>query len=115
MFTRKEIDQLAEPQHAVYHGPNNIDNFEKFSIDALVTEFKQYAPSVYKLLAEVGGSSSYETEDQSKVVTVLSTLVKHHSKKALGVQLLTSYMMLSRGTSRQVNLKARYIPCSKLH
>ena len=100
-----QIAQLAQPQHAVYHGPNNIDNFEKFSISELATEIKQHAPGVDKLLADIGVSSScQEAEDQAKVVTVISTLVKHHSNKALGVQLLTSYMLLSRGTSRQVNL-----------
>ena len=97
-----QVDHLVSPSHAVYHGPNTIDNFEHFSIDKITKEFEQYAPDVFKLLTEIGDST--EGDVDVKVVTAMTVLVKLHSRKALGLQLLTSFMLLSRGTSRQVCL-----------
>lgn len=91
-----QVDQLVSPSHAVNHGPNTIDNFEHFAIDKITKEFEQYAPDVFKLLTEI------DVDD--KVVTAMSALVKFHSRKSFGLQVLTSFMLLSRGTSRQVCL-----------
>ena len=96
-----QVEQLVSPSHAVYHGPNTIDNFEHFSIDTM-KEYEQYAPELFKLLTEIGDCSEGDTD--VKVVTAMSAIVKLRSRKALGLQLLTSFMLLSRGTSRQVCL-----------
>ena len=97
-----QVEQLVSPSHAVYHGPNTIDNFEHFSIDTITKEYEQYAPELFKLLTEIGDCSEGDTD--VKVVTAMSAIVKLRSRKALGLQLLTSFMLLSRGTSRQVCL-----------
>jgi hypothetical protein len=97
-----QVDQLVGPSHAVYHGPNTIDNFNHFSIDTIIKEYEQYAPHLFKLLSEIGDSCEGDTD--VKVVTAMSAIVKLRSRKALGLQLLTSFMLLSRGTSRQVCL-----------
>ena len=94
-----QVDHLVSSSHAVYHDPNTIDNFDHFSIDTITKEF---APDVFKLLTEIGDRS--EDDVDVKVVTAMSGLVKLRSRKALGLQLLTSFMLLSRGTSRQVCL-----------
>ena len=69
-----QVDHLVSPSHAVFHGPNTIDNFEHFSIDKITKEFEQYAPDVFKLLTEIGDSS--EGDVDVKVVTAMSALVK---------------------------------------
>ena len=97
-----QVEQLVSPSHAVYHGPNTIDNFKHFSIDTITKEYEQYAPELFKLLTEIGDCSEGDTD--VKVVTAMSTIGKLCSRKALGLQLLTSFMLLSRGTSRQVCL-----------
>lgn len=75
-----------------------VPTFNHFSIDTIIKEYAR----LFKLLSEIGDSCEGDTD--VKVVTAMSAIVKLRSRKALGLQLLTSFMLLSRGTSRQVCL-----------
>ena len=44
-----ELDTLLHHGKYVLHGPDSTVNFSEFSIEAVITELKQYAPNVYRL------------------------------------------------------------------
>lgn len=101
----REINSLLAPNLSLYHGPNNIANFEGFKMDSLVEELVKVAPNLYSLFQTLGQTSRHATDDHgTDVMTVMSicTLLKCRSQKVLGVQLLITLMLLARSTNKQV-------------
>lgn len=104
-------DQLAHltfPSNAVYHGPDTVQHFHEFTMDTLISECKEYAPDLLKLVMQLGqtdryvsGSTPYNT-GELKALMSLFTLVKCRSTKVLGIQLLITFMLIARSASRQV-------------
>ena len=99
----QQMDAMMNPRHLVFHGPDTIEHLEQFSMDTIISEFKQHAPGLYEVFQSLGKSSEDDPNREIKIVTSLCTLIKSRSKKVLGLQLLTSFMLLARSTSRQVN------------
>ena len=98
-----EFLSLVTPEHATYHGPDTISHFETFNIDTVIAEMYQCAPNLYQLLLSLGKTvPSGSHLEAVRVATALSILLKSHSTKVLGVQLLVTLMLLARSTSRQV-------------
>lgn len=108
----EELDwQMQRALHAdntVVHGPNTIEHFGSFSIDTVIQDLKQCAPDVYRLFSQLARTDRHDDEQESscisqlRAVTSLCTLLKGRSTKVLGVQLLITFMLLARATSRQV-------------
>ena len=92
------------PHHLVFHGPDTVEHLEHFSIDDVVSEFKQHAPDLHEVFQSLGKSSDDDPNREIKIFTSLCTLIKSRSKKVLGLQLLISFMLLARSTSKQVSL-----------
>ena len=105
----KKVDEIKEyprslvrplGQFFTCHLPWSQHHWQLWTFFTIMKEFEQYAPHVFKLLTEIGDRS--EDDVDVKVVTAMSVLVKLHSRKTLGLQLLTPFVLLSRGTSCQV-------------
>ena len=81
-----------------------VEHLEHFSIDGVISEFKQHAPYLHEVFQSLGKSSDDDPNREIKIITSLCTLIKSRSKKVLGLQLLISFMLLARSTSKQVSL-----------
>ena len=102
---KAQMGALTVPSHLTYHGPDTVGHFDAFSNDNIIAEFRQHCPDILALLQCVGNLS--EDDDHSKqaqITTCLSILMKCYSRKVLGVQLMTSFMLLARATSKQVHV-----------
>ena len=100
---KAQMRALTVPSHSTYHGPDTVGHLDTFSVDNIIAEFRQHCPDILALLQCLGNSSvDDDPSKQAKIITCLSTLMKCYSKKVLGVQLMTSFMLLARATSKQV-------------
>ncbi len=101
---------VMHPGNAVYHGSDSITHFDTFSVDTVVTEFKQFTPDLLQLFKSLGRCQQHvhDTDqplelDDVKVATSLCTLMKCRSVKVLGLQLLLTFILSARATSKQVS------------
>ena len=100
---KAQMGALTISSHSTYHGPDTVGHFDMFSVDNIIAEFRQHCPGVLALLECLGNSSVDDDPiKQAHIITCLSTLMKCNSRKVLGVQLMTSFMLLARATSKQV-------------
>ena len=105
-----QIGSLLSSQNTAFHGPDTITHFNDFSMDHVITEFKNQAPDVWQLLNNLGNTGRFSEDNeqrqlaQLRIVSCLSTLLKTRSHKTLGVQLLISLMLIARATSRRVGI-----------
>ena len=53
-----EFLSLLKPEHAVYHGPDNIIHFKSFDVDTVIAEMHDFAPNLYGLLKSMGKGTS---------------------------------------------------------
>ena len=103
-----EMDGLLNPRNDVFHGPNTIEHFKSFSVDNVLAEIRHQAPNVYHLLHRLARKridDSDENIDSLKPVVAICTLLKGRSVRILGVQLLLTFMLIARATSKQVKKK----------
>ena len=103
-----QIDGITSSPYAAYHGPNTIAHFKEFSVEHLITEFKQYAPDVWQFVNLLGNTDRFSDNAdllavaQCRAASVMCTLLKCRSQKTLGLQLLIGLMLIARATSRRV-------------
>ena len=98
-----QVKDLMGTSNAMFHGPDTVEHFEEFSI----AECQQHAPDVFDLWKTLGRVDHSEADvhlAEAKAVMSLSALTKCRSNKVLGLQLLASFMLITRSTSRQVGL-----------
>lgn len=105
----RELNTLMTPSLSLYHGPNNVENFEVFSMSSLVSELSKHAPELYEVFQTLGQTARLkddrdQTDESYDVMAVMSlcTLLKCRSQKVLGIQLLITLMLLARSTNKQV-------------
>ena len=104
-----QIHQAMNPTHSVYHGPDTLDHFHSFSVDGVISELRSHAPDVFRLFSLIGKTDGHDDSDiatvtQLKAISSLVSLLKCRSVKVLGVQLLLTFMLIARATSKQVNI-----------
>ena len=94
------------------HGPDNLEGFEKFSLDTVLSEVKTLAPnllSLFNQLAAAERNQSDSSDDMAlegiKALVALCVLINARSRRAKGLQLFMSTMLIARATSKQVNQK----------
>ena len=94
------------------HGPGNLEGFEKFSLDTVLSEVKTLAPnllSLFNKLAAAERNQSDSSDDVAlegiKALVALCVLINARSRRAKGLQLFMSTMLIARATSKQVNQK----------
>lgn len=108
-----QLQQLMNPIHPVYHGPDTVGHFDSFSIDGIINDLRTHCSDVFRLFNTLGNvdrcddpSSSQVT--QLKAVTSLLALLKCRSIKVLGAQLLLTFMLIARATNKQVKYPIIY-------
>ena len=102
-----ELDSLLRHGNLALHGPDTPAHFTSFSVEEIVMEFQQYAPNVYRLFHELGNTErcppgSGAPVEERKALMAMCTILNARSRKAHGMQLLLSFMLIARATSRQV-------------
>ena len=101
----QQMDDILTKGCQVIHGPDTPEHFQQFSIDSVI--------DVYKLFMELGNTDRnvplHGGHDAEKVraVTSVCTLLKARSVRVKGIQLLISFMLIARATSRKVIYKYR--------
>ena len=100
--------QGLHPEHCIFHGPNTVDHFNEMSVDGIITELSTHAPDLYELFNSLGQTSRHDEADhltqlsKLRVMTSLTTLMKCRSVQVLGIQLLITFMLIARSTSKQI-------------
>ena len=112
-----QVEDVLSNEFSAYHGPNTISHFHEFSLDRLVSEFKECAPDVWQLIDTLGNSTRFEDDYQkaiaeSRVVSIMSCILKCRSQRTLGLQLLITLMLIARATSRRVSM---YLQCTCMY
>lgn len=108
------MSAVMHPNLQVYHGPNTLENFHNFSIECVISELQSHAPDVFQPLKSLGTLSNQENEEgptaqNLRVVTALVSLLKSRSVRILGVQLLITFTLIARATSKQVILHIKKV------
>ena len=103
-----QMHRALHTSNAIFHGPNNIENFENFSLNIGIEKLRKHAPDVLSLFSALARIDHHDEEQdtarlsQVRVVTALCTLLKGRSTKVLGVQLFITFMLVARAISKQV-------------
>ena len=108
-----ELDNLLRHGKIALHGPDTPVHFDEFSVEDVIKEFQQYAPNIYHLFLELGNterrpSGSQAPVEEKKALMSMCTILNARSRKAHGMQLLMSFMLIARATSRQVCINDVY-------
>ena len=108
-----------QPGLQVFDGPNSLEHFSNFSVDAVIAELQTNAPDVYRLFMTLGATSrNVQSKDDGiipeeiRAHTAIFTLLKARSVRVKGIQLLLSFMLIARATSRQVSYPSTSIVTS---
>ena len=112
-----EVQRMLNPSLAAYHGPDTLDHFQAFSINSVIKEVHTHSPELFRLLQLIGKSDRHDNPEsrqvsQLKIVSSLAALLKCRSAKVLGVQLLMTFMLIARATSKQV---CTIFSCTQVH
>ena len=92
-----QMGSLAAPQNIPYH---TVEHFNTMTLETVIGECKQLAPDVLHLLGKLGNAEADEVD--GKLLMALCALIRSRTRRALGVQLLMSFMVVARSTSTQV-------------
>ena len=91
------------------HGPDTLPRLTEFSFDGIINEFKTYTPELYCLFQKLGDTERHLSPLQSglcveemKAMMSLCALFNARSQRFNGLQLLISFMLVARGTGKQV-------------
>ena len=104
----KQVEAVFREGQNVLHGPDTPTRFDNFSLAAVTDELRTFAPDLFSLLNRLAKSQRNEaseevTVEQRKVVMSLCTLLNARSQRVKGLQLLISFMLVARATSKQVS------------
>ena len=95
-----QVQQVMNPSHSVYHGPDTLEHFHSFSVDGVISELRTHAPDVFRLFNLIGKSDRHDDPENARItqlksISSLLTLLKCRSVKVLGVQLLLTFMLIA--------------------
>ena len=92
-------------------------------MDVFTSELSSIASDVYQLFVQLGNSDRNKSDDETpveerKAIMSLCTILNARSRVANGLQLLLSFMLIARATSRQVRKTCKHsnanMLCAKL-
>ena len=92
-------------------GPTSEDPSCKFSLEHIHHHMKTQAPQLFDLLLTLilplvrydNTDPEHHVKDaESGAVYTMAMLLKYRSQRSMGLPLITSLMMISRGTNREV-------------
>ena len=77
-------------------------------METVIDEIKTNAPSIYQLFLELGDTrrnaiDETTSAEQRKTIMSLCTIMNARSQRVNGLQLLLSFMLIARATSKQVS------------
>ena len=103
----QQLDTLLQHGTQILCGPNTPNHFTEFSLKTVTEEIQSSAPAVYQLFVQLGNTDRNTTAcevpaEQKKALMSMCTLLNARSQKANGLQLLISFMLIARATSKQV-------------
>ena len=105
----EEVLQLTSSSVFV-HGPDNLEGFEKFSLDVVLSEVNTLAPNLLSLFNQLAAAQRNQSDSSDEValegikaLVALCVLTNARSRRAKGLQLFMSTMLIVRATSKQVN------------
>ena len=94
------------------HSPDNLEGFENFSLDTVLSEVKTLAPNLLSIFNQLAAAERNQSDSSDKValegikaLVALCVLINARSRRAKGLQLFMSTMLIARATSKQVNQK----------
>ena len=103
-----EADEVLQKGSFVIRGPDNVDNFTNFSLDAIISEFQQYAPDLFSLFMELGETSpemgAQRGSKEIRATSALCSLLGARSSRAKGMKLFIGLMLIARSTSPLVKV-----------
>ena len=115
----QQVQHVLQPGLQVFDGPDSLEHFSNFSVDAVIAELQTNAPDVYRLFMTLGATSrNVQSKDDGiipeeiRAHTAIFTLLKARSVRVKGIQLLLSFMLIARATSRQVSYPSTSIVTS---
>lgn len=89
-----------------------MEGFEKFSLDTVLSEVKTLAPNLLSLFNRLAAAERNQSDGSDEValegikaLVALCVLINARSRRAKGLQLFMSTMLIARATSKQVNQK----------
>ena len=104
----QQFDALLQQGRQVIHGPDTPQHFPEFSLRSVIDEIETNAPGVWKLFFELGdverNTAGDASAEKKKAIMSLCTLLNARSQFANGIQLLLSFMLIARATSKQVKI-----------
>lgn len=108
-----QVQQMLNPSRIVYHGPDTLQHFQSFCIDEVLSEIRTHTPDVLRLFQLIGKSDRHDDPESARVSQIMLmssmvTLLKCRSIKVLGVQLLLTFMLIARATSKQVEENSKH-------
>ena len=94
-------------------GPDSHERFSEFHIDTIISELSECSPHLYQFFRLVGDTArssnklaqSDLTVEEMKVIMSLCTILNARCNRFKGMQLLLSFMLIARGTGKQVCLR----------
>ena len=87
-------------------GPVSLPSLEMFSVREIQQTLETYSPRLWTLLQRLVHSpcvdSSSEASARTKATISESLILKHRDPRASGMQLLTTFMLIAKGTNKEV-------------
>ena len=115
-----QISSLKKCEHLVNQAeeapisrrsPDSNDILPDFNVDAIISELSECSPDLYRVFQLMGDTACSSNKcgelnlsvEEMKVVMSLCTILNARCNRFKGMQLLLSFMLIARGTSKQVN------------
>ena len=82
-----EIDSTVLSRNILVHGPDTVERFNTFSMNAVISELKTSCPSVYSLIQQLGSTQRYASDnddvpdEELKGVMAICTLLNARSAR----------------------------------
>ena len=106
---QQEVARLVHSDGQMIHGPDTPEHFRSFSLEQVSSEMQSGAPMLYELMQTLGDTRRNVEDDEGMTVEEIKALMSccillnARSRVVSGIQLLLSFMLVTRGISRQVN------------
>ena len=79
----QQVQHVLQPGLQVFDGPDSLEHFNNFSVDAVIAELQTNAPDVYRLFKTLGATSCNVQSNEERIVsedirahTAIFTLLK---------------------------------------
>ena len=110
----RQADAIQQKGTIVAHGPDTLEAFDSFDIESILKELKAHAPDLYSLFKSLGNTRRNATSDEIsvedvKAISSLCYFLNARYVKVNGMQLLMSFMLIARATTKQVSFYPYFI------